>query len=64
VARLICADGVTKLATLPSREVLLAQALGAIVAPLSTTAGLFDAPLRDVVGLVAALIDRRGEAAA
>lgn len=60
----IDADGVARLATLPSREVLLGEALGAIVAPLSTTAGLFDAPLRDVVGLVQALIDRRGNAAA
>jgi len=60
----IDADGVTKLATLPSRQVLLGEALGAIVAPLSTTAGLFDAPLRDVVGLMAALIDRRGDVAA
>jgi large subunit ribosomal protein L10 len=63
-SRAIDADGVTRLATLPSREVLLAEVLGAIVAPLSTTAGLFDAPLRDVVGLVAALIDQRGGEAA
>ena len=63
-SRAIDADGVTKLATLPSREVLLAEVLGAIVAPLSTTAGLFDAPLRDVVGLVQALIDSRDNAAA
>ena len=60
----IDADGVTRLASLPSREVLLAEALGAVVAPLSTMAGLFDAPLRDVAGLVAALADKRGEAAA
>ena len=60
----INAEGVTRLATLPSREVLLAEALGAIVAPLSMTAGLFDAPLRDVLGLVTALIDKRGDAAA
>ena len=60
----IDADGVTKLATLPSREVLLGEAIGAIVAPLSTMAGLFDAPLRDVAGLLAALADKRGEAAA
>ena len=60
----IDADGVTRLATLPSRDVLLAEALGAITAPLSTTAGLFDAPGRDVVGLVQALIDKRGAAAA
>jgi large subunit ribosomal protein L10 len=60
----IDADGVTRLATLPSREVLLSEALGAITAPMSTVAGLFDAPLRDVVGLVVALIDQRGGAAA
>ncbi len=60
----IDADGVTRLASLPSREVLLAEALGAITAPMATMAGLFDAPLRDVVGLVQALIDQRGEAAA
>jgi large subunit ribosomal protein L10 len=63
-SRTIDADGVTKLATLPSREVLLGEVLGAIVAPLSTTAGLFDAPLRDVAGLVQALADKRGDAAA
>lgn len=60
----IDADGVTRLATLPSREVLLAKAVGAITAPLATVAGLFDAPGRDVVGLVQALIDARGGDAA
>ena len=55
----ITAAGVTQLATLPSREVLLAQVAGAIAAPLATTAGLFDAPLRDIVGLVSALADKR-----
>jgi len=63
-SRAIDADSVGRLAALPSREVLLAEAVGAIVAPMSTVAGLFDAPLRDVVGLVQALIDSRGEAAA
>jgi large subunit ribosomal protein L10 len=62
--RSIDADGVTRLAALPSREVLLGEALGAIAAPLAMTAGLFEAPLRDVAGLVSALIDQRGEAAA
>ncbi len=57
--QVIDADGVTRLAALPSREVLLAEAIGAIAAPMSTTAGLFDAPLRNVVGLVQALIDQR-----
>ena len=63
-SRAIDASSVGRLAALPSREVLLAEALGAIVAPMSTVAGLFDAPLRDVVGLVQALIDSRGDAAA
>jgi large subunit ribosomal protein L10 len=62
--RAIDADGVTRLATLPSREVLLSEAMGAIIAPLATTAGLFDAPLRDVAGLVDALIAQRGGQAA
>jgi large subunit ribosomal protein L10 len=48
--RSIDADGVTRLASLPSREVLLAEAIGAVAAPMATMAGLFDAPLRDVVG--------------
>ena len=63
-SRAIDASSVGKLAALPSREVLLAEALGAIVAPMSTVAGLFDAPLRDVAGLVQALIDSRGDGAA
>ncbi len=60
----IDADGVARLASLPSREVLLAEVIGAIAAPMATTAGLFDAPLQDVAGLVQALSDQRGEAAA
>jgi len=31
----------------------------AFAAPLATTAGLFDAPQRDVAGLVSALAERR-----
>jgi len=60
--RAIDADGVTRLAALPSREVLLAQIAGAIASPMAATAGLFDAPLRDVAGLVAALADQRAAA--
>lgn len=63
-ATAIDAEGVARLATLPSREVLLAEVLGAITAPLAMTAGLFDAPGRDMAGLVQALIDKRGDAAA
>lgn len=61
-SRAIDADGVTRLASLPSRDTLLAQLAGAFAAPLATTAGLFDAPLRNVVGLVAALADKQAAA--
>jgi large subunit ribosomal protein L10 len=64
--RRIGSDDVTRLAALPSRDVLLAQVVGGIAAPLATTAGLLDAPLRDVAGLFAALADQKaaGQAAA
>ena len=61
--RAIDASGVTRLATLPGRDVLLSQIAGAFAAPMATTAGLFDAPLRDVAGLVTALADKRSAAA-
>jgi large subunit ribosomal protein L10 len=60
--RAIDADGVIRLASLPGREVLLAQLAGAFAAPLAMTAGLFDAPLRDVAGLVSALAEARAAA--
>jgi large subunit ribosomal protein L10 len=61
-SRAIDADGVTRLATLPSRDVLLAQVAGAIAAPMATVAGLLDAPLRGVVGGLDALIAARSAA--
>ncbi len=63
-SKAIDAEGVTRLSTLPSRDVLRAQVAGAIAAPMATMAGLFDAPLRDVAGLVQALADQRGSSAA
>jgi large subunit ribosomal protein L10 len=60
--RAIDGEGVTRLAALPPRETLLAQVAGALAAPLATTAGLFDAPFRDIAGLVAALADQRAAA--
>ena len=46
--RAIDADGVTTLATLPPREVLLAKLAGGMQAPIGTLAGLFAAPLRNL----------------
>ena len=60
--RAIDAAGVSRLASLPSRETLLSQIAGAVAAPLAMTAGLFDAPLRDVAGLIAALEARQAAA--
>lgn len=60
--RAIDAEGVTRLATLPSRETLLAQIAGDLAAPLAMMAGLLEAPIRDVAGLVQALADERSPA--
>ena len=60
--RAIDAAGVTRLASLPTRDTLLSQLAGAFAAPLATTAGLFDAPLRDVVGLISALETKQAAA--
>lgn len=42
------ADAVTRLSTLPSREVLLGQLAGGMIAPLSSMASLLAAPLRNL----------------
>ena len=59
----IDADGLTRLAALPSRDVLLAQLAGALAAPMANMAGLLAAPLRDIAGGLASLIEQRGSAA-
>ena len=55
----IDAADVTRLATLPPREVLLAQLAGAIASPLSTMAGLLGAPLRNLRYALSQLHDQR-----
>jgi large subunit ribosomal protein L10 len=50
---------VTRLATLPPRETLLAQLAGGMASPLSTMAGLLAAPLRNLGYGLAQLRDRR-----
>jgi large subunit ribosomal protein L10 len=47
---------IKRLATLPAAEVLRAQLVGAVAAPLATVVGLFTAPLRDLVGVIDARI--------
>jgi|SRR6187399_1714311 len=53
------AAAITRLATLPPREVLLAQLAGGIASPLSTMAGLLVAPLRNLGYALAQVRDQR-----
>jgi large subunit ribosomal protein L10 len=61
--RRIDAGDVTRLAELPSREVLLAQLAGAIASPLGTMAGLLSAPIRNLGSGLAQLAEQRGGSA-
>ena len=47
---------IKRLATLPPADVLRAQLVGAVAAPMTTVVGLFAAPLRDLVGVIDARI--------
>ena len=58
----IDADGVTRLATLPSREVLLAKLAGGMQAPVGTLAGLFAAPLRNLGYALAQVAEQKARA--
>jgi large subunit ribosomal protein L10 len=57
---------IKRLATLPPAEVLHAQLVGALTAPMATLVGVFTAPLRDLVGVLQARADQleaQGESA-
>ena len=56
-------NGVTRLSTLPSRGQMLSSIAGGLAAPLAQTAALFDAPLRDMAGLIDALAQQKQSAA-
>lgn len=56
----IDAEGVTRLATLPPREVLLAKLAGGMQAPVGTLAGLFAAPLRNLGYALAQVAEQKG----
>jgi large subunit ribosomal protein L10 len=58
----IDAEGVTALATLPSREVLQARLAGAIIAPVATLAGLLSANLRNFAYGLQQLADKKSAA--
>ena len=58
----IGADDVTRLASLPPREVLLAKLAGGMQAPVGTLAGLFGAPLRSLGSMLHQLADQKAQA--
>jgi large subunit ribosomal protein L10 len=57
--RAIDADGVTRLATLPSREVLLGQLAGGMASPIATLGGLLGANLRNLGYALSQVRDRK-----
>jgi len=57
--RAIDASQLTKLATLPSREVLLGKIAGGMAAPMTGMAGVLAANLRNLVGVLAAVADKK-----
>jgi large subunit ribosomal protein L10 len=56
--REIAAEEIESLAKLPPVDVLRAQVLGAVSAPLTAIVGLFTAPLQDLYGLIDARIEQ------
>ena len=60
--RRIDAEGVTRLATLPPREVLLGQLAGGIASPLTAMASLLSAPLRNLGYALAQVRDQKAAA--
>lgn len=58
------ADSVTRLASLPSRDVLLGQLAGGMVAPLATMASLLAAPLRNLGYALSQVADQKATSAA
>ncbi len=60
--RAITAEEVQSLATLPPLDILRSQVLAAIIAPITAIAGLVNAPLQNLYGLLEARIDQLGGA--
>jgi large subunit ribosomal protein L10 len=60
--RAIDADGVTRLASLPARDVLLAQLAGAIQSPTATLASLLAANIRNFGYALAQVRDQKAQA--
>jgi large subunit ribosomal protein L10 len=61
--RSINADGVRTLASLPSREVLLAKLAGGMQAPVATLAGLLAANIRNLGYALSQVRDQKAQSA-
>ena len=57
----IDASSISRMASLPSREVLLAQLAGGMASPLAMMASLFAAPLRNLGYAFSQLVDMKGK---
>jgi large subunit ribosomal protein L10 len=62
--RMLDVEGVQKLATLPSRDILLAQMAGAFNAPATQVAGLLAANLRNLGSLLAQVQEQKAQTGA
>jgi large subunit ribosomal protein L10 len=60
----IDASQITRLASLPSRDVLLGKIAGGMAAPLTGMAGVLAANLRNLVGVLSAVADKKQSEAA
>jgi large subunit ribosomal protein L10 len=60
--RRVTADEIGRIADLPSRNVVLGQTLGSVVAPLTSFLGVINAPLQNVIGIIDARIRQLEEA--
>jgi large subunit ribosomal protein L10 len=59
VTRAIDASQLTRLGTLPSRDVLLARLAGGMAAPMTGMAAVLAANLRNLVGVLSAIADKK-----
>jgi len=62
--RRVTADEIGRIAELPSRDVVLGQTLGSVVAPLTSFLGVINAPLQNLIGIIDARIRQLEEAGA
>jgi large subunit ribosomal protein L10 len=60
-SRAMDAEQLTRLATLPTRDVLLARLAGGMAAPMTSMAGVLSANLRNLVGVLSAIADKKRE---